>query len=307
MDWSNEDYVRMYTRETSDDLLLSWKAVALWRAMLCKFDRAGLIATRRGSRGLAALVRIPHEVVEPALAELIDDGRVQCKEVGYFAPNFLAAQSATKSDRQRQREARERRASETHALPNVNESNIDVTSRDSGVTFRDEMSRAVTPRHAPSQTVTLTSADPDPDPDSGVTGPPGIKGSPELDALKRKVDVATAPQRVVQAEMDLLTSPSIGPARTPRRKPRHELPEDWRPDDSKSNRAAEDSARARGVDLELQLARMVDWAKGNGERKADWNATYRNFLRNGRPEPAQHGQVWTKGNTLQGIRKTTIL
>jgi len=160
MDWSNEDYVRMYTRETSDDLMLSWEAIALWRAMLCKFDRSGLIATRRGSRALAALVRMPHDVVESALAELVDDGRIQAKEVGYFAPNFLAAQTATKSDRQRQKEARDRRAAETHGLPNVGQSNNPVTPRDGAVTFRDETSRAVTRGHEPSQPVTLTSADP---------------------------------------------------------------------------------------------------------------------------------------------------
>lgn len=146
MDWSNEDYVRMYTRETSDDSMLSWQAIALWRAMLCRFDRSGLIDTRRGHRGLAALVRIPADVVEPALAELIEDGRVQFKACGYFAPNFMTAQTATKSDKQRQKESRDRRNATAQAMPNVTE--------------RDQMSRVVTVGHEPSQPVTLTSASP---------------------------------------------------------------------------------------------------------------------------------------------------
>ena len=155
MDWSNEDYVRMYTRETDDDLALSWQALALWRAMLCRFDRSGLLATRRGNRGLAAMVRMPFEVVDPAIAELVSDGRVRAIASGYFAPNFVEAQGATKSDKQRQKESREKRASNARAMP-------DVTSRDGAVTIRDEN---VTTGHTPSHPVTLTSAssaDPDP-------------------------------------------------------------------------------------------------------------------------------------------------
>src|SRR5436309_1936659 len=106
MDWSNEEYVKVYRRETDDDLILSWQARALWAAMMIKFDRAGLIETRRRARGLAALVRIPVDVVQAALPELLEDGRVQEVPVGYFARNFLIAQEASKSDKLRQRDSR---------------------------------------------------------------------------------------------------------------------------------------------------------------------------------------------------------
>ena len=147
MDWSNETYVRVYTRETDDDLLLSWEALALWRAMLLKFDRSGLIPTKRGPLGLSALVRIPLEVVDRVLRELVEDGRIRVMQDGYFAPNFMAAQEAKKSDRLRQKESRERRARD---------------AADISVTNRDETSHGVTDGHAPSQPVTLCFADPDP-------------------------------------------------------------------------------------------------------------------------------------------------
>lgn len=108
MDWSNELYVKVYRRDTADDLLLSWEARALWHEMLRKFDRSGIIKARRGAQGLAALVRIPVEVVENALAELLDDGRVQTTDGGWVAPNYMEAQEATKAHALRQREYRER-------------------------------------------------------------------------------------------------------------------------------------------------------------------------------------------------------
>jgi hypothetical protein len=160
MDWPNENYVRLYTRETDDDLVLSWEARAVWHEMLKRFDRSGLIELRRGRKGLAAVLRVPVEVVERGVPELIEDGRIRELESGYFAPNFMEAQEATKSDRQRQKESRERRRSK-HA----------VTDQDEPVTNRDETSRhVVTKRDAivtrPREVVTLTSADPDPLPGS---------------------------------------------------------------------------------------------------------------------------------------------
>jgi len=109
MDWSNENYVRLYTSETADDLLLSWEARALWHEMLKRFDRSGIITARRGAQGLAALVKIPTEVVGRAIAELLEDGRVKATESGWVAPNFMAAQEAVKSDKLRQQESRQRR------------------------------------------------------------------------------------------------------------------------------------------------------------------------------------------------------
>jgi hypothetical protein len=142
MDWSNEPYVRMYTRETDDDLALSWEALCVWRAMLLKFDRSGVIETRRGARGLAAVLRAPFEVVERALPELLSDGRIVQSDAGYLAPNFITAQEATKSDKLRAKESRERRRSRNLVG--------DVTKRDANVTSG----------HTASHGVTLTSADP---------------------------------------------------------------------------------------------------------------------------------------------------
>jgi hypothetical protein len=142
MDWSNEEYVRLYTRETADDLELSWEALALWRAMLCKFDRSGVIPVRNGWPSIARMVRMPTDVVERAGPELVTDGRVRVTKHGFVAPNFTEAQTASKSDKARQKDSRDRRR-ETALVkpPEITGAGHDVSR---AVTNRDTESRDVT-------------------------------------------------------------------------------------------------------------------------------------------------------------------
>lgn len=130
MDWANENFVKVFTRETEDDLLLSWQARAVWKEMLTKFDRAGVIQLKRGRTGLAALVRYPLEVIDLAIPELVADGRVRELPTGYFAPNFMEAQEATASDAQRKRESREKRRARAAASADAASDEPEVASGD---------------------------------------------------------------------------------------------------------------------------------------------------------------------------------
>ncbi len=266
MDWHNEPYVKSYTRETDDDLMLSWQALALWRAMLLKFDRSGLLETRRGVRGLAALVRIPFDVVEVALPELLSDGRLVSVDTGYFAPNFMEAQEASKSDKLRQRESRLRRAQSALTGQVSNHTNVSVTNR-------DQTSRAVTRGHESSQPVTLCSADPDPDP-LLFDAAPGA--SDKLDS-----------------------KPGVGGKQKSERTRKHALPDGWEPERSTANLAAEQTAKARGVDLDLELTKMRDWASANNAKKADWNSTWRNWTRNAKPSGPGSQRSFGSGDPRQ--------
>lgn len=91
LDWGSDHFVRLYTRETDDDLLLSWEARAVWHELLKKFDKQGKLTTKRGLRGLAALIRVPLEVVDRAVPELVDDGRLRQDGNTFFAPNYTHA------------------------------------------------------------------------------------------------------------------------------------------------------------------------------------------------------------------------
>lgn len=143
MDWANERYVRLFTRDTPEWLCMEWQGRALWPLMIRKADRSGVIANKLGTRGLAVLVGLPMEVVEPGLASLLADGCLQTHQLGYVIPNYIEAQETPQSDAQRQRESRERRRMVT---------NRDTESQN--VTECHATSRGVTRCHAVSQVVT---------------------------------------------------------------------------------------------------------------------------------------------------------
>lgn len=152
MDWSNERYVRLYCRDTVEWEMLPWEARALWPNLLRKVDRAGILPLgRHGVKGLAALVKLPVEVVEPGLAALLEDGCLVAKGDVLVVPNFLAAQEAKQSDRQRQEESRARRRASALSVTDGHESSQPVTNRDDesqNVTECHDRSHAVTIGHS---------------------------------------------------------------------------------------------------------------------------------------------------------------
>jgi hypothetical protein len=142
IDWSNEPFARLYKRETDDDLLLSWEARAVWHEFLKRCDRSGLLETRRGVQGMAAMLRIPLEVVERVLQELIEDGRMRSvPHRGFIAPNYTGANEATRSDKARQADSRSKRRAA-------------ALSTDKQVVENHNPSRDVTSGHAESRDVT---------------------------------------------------------------------------------------------------------------------------------------------------------
>jgi hypothetical protein len=142
IDWSNEPFARLYKRETDDDLLLTWEARAVWHEFLKKCDRSGLLETRRGVRGMAAMLRIPLEVVERVLQELMEDGRLRSvPNRGFIAPNYTGANEATRSDKARQADSRSKRRAA-------------ALNTDNHVAEDSTASRDVTSGHAESRDVT---------------------------------------------------------------------------------------------------------------------------------------------------------
>jgi hypothetical protein len=75
--------------------------------------------------------------------------------------------------------------------------------------------------------------------------------------------------------------PSELPVSRARAKRAVALPDTWEPNGGHRRIAAE-----RRLDIALEVDRMRDWAKANGAVKKDWDATFRNWLRNDRRTPA---------------------
>lgn len=110
MDWSNERWVKIYTRDTLEWLTWSWQAQALHVLMYRKADRSGVIEVgTHGAAGLCTLLRWPASELEPALSQLLRTGAVIHTDHAFILKNFIESQEARASDAQRQRESRERR------------------------------------------------------------------------------------------------------------------------------------------------------------------------------------------------------
>jgi hypothetical protein len=117
LDFSNERYVRVYTRDTTTWKLCDWRARTVLLHLLRKVDRSGVLDVGEdGVAGLAAVLELPlEEIVEPGIAQLVKRGTVEQTAGAYVLPNFLEAQETPATDAQRQRDSRERRRSERRA------------------------------------------------------------------------------------------------------------------------------------------------------------------------------------------------
>jgi hypothetical protein len=161
MDWENERYVRFYTRRTAEDLALCWQALALWPHLLAVADLSGYIRIKQGERRLkllAGLLRFPVDLVQAGMPDLLEDGRIREINAGYFIPNFMDAQEARTSDKERQRKRRQRLREDAMA-----ELNGGVTKRDDlsrNVTVSVTASRNVTSGHKTDENVTPSLAEP---------------------------------------------------------------------------------------------------------------------------------------------------
>jgi len=150
MDYENEKYIRVFTRDTPNWALMSWEANGLLLLILRKLDRAGVLDLgRHGLRGLAAILRVPLADIERLMPELLDggdDAPLVMKGTVLFMPNFLVGQEASQSDQARQRASREKRRDVAAAR----ERHIPIQS----VTQSVDPSQDVTNGHTVSQPVT---------------------------------------------------------------------------------------------------------------------------------------------------------
>jgi hypothetical protein len=152
VDWSNERYVRIYTRKTVKYLLYPWQTRAIRDLIFKELDRAGIleIGDSDPAEAVSVAIGIPLEVVSEGLPPLLKDGTLAYCDSSIFCPNFLEAQETKQSDKERQRKTREvrRDTKKLEALKLVTERDDAVTNRDETVTSGHTLSHNVTPSHA---------------------------------------------------------------------------------------------------------------------------------------------------------------
>ena len=193
LDWSNERYVRLYTRVTPDMAMWCWQAKAIWPWLLANAERSGGIAAKRvGCAGLAKLIGMPVEVVEAGLngagddVGLLEDGCVVATADGYAIRNYVEAQTAQSSAT--------KRAADYRARQRLGES-LDSKDGDSAVTHRHAPSRTPDSERSSSPPVTPSGSDPSGTEPSRDTEP---AASPPL-ALAFGAISETAPDPVARA------------------------------------------------------------------------------------------------------------
>jgi hypothetical protein len=155
MDWSDETWVKLYRRDTSDWLLLSLGARGLFCLLLRAVSRSGILELgKTGPRAVAVYLRGEWREVEPLLAELLADGCVEIHGTSLVIRNFVAAQEAALSEKARARVHREKMRDSKRGEPEdatVTKRDEAITKGDDRITKRDE---TVTGGHAASRGVT---------------------------------------------------------------------------------------------------------------------------------------------------------
>jgi hypothetical protein len=155
MNYEDEPYVRLYTRDSTSWLMLGWQGQTVLVHLIRKVDRAGVLNWHRLEPTAAVMLvtGLPRDVVAVGLQSLLDTETVTMGDSCLILSSFIEAQSAKTSDRVRQQMSRERRrAAVTRVTPvtNGNETTFE--------THTEPLSQAVTNSH--SSLAELSLADP---------------------------------------------------------------------------------------------------------------------------------------------------
>ncbi len=143
MNFDDERFVKVYTRDTDTWRCIAFESRSVLLHLFRVVDRAGILETKRGARGVAAIINAPLETVEHALVELVAEGCVQEHARGYLVPRFVEAQEARQSDRLRAEKSRHRRRERMEAGESLDVSH-DVPAESQNVTDRHTRSPQVT-------------------------------------------------------------------------------------------------------------------------------------------------------------------
>jgi hypothetical protein len=151
VDWSNEPYVRLYTRDSTNWKRIGWNGQCVLMALLRKVDRSGALDLEGLEPWEAVKLHVdcPEDVAKEGVAALLRVETLVIRGGLLVFPNHIAAQEATKSDRLRQKESRERRArGESIRNTHRDSTSQNVTPESQDVTPGHARSRPVTPGHS---------------------------------------------------------------------------------------------------------------------------------------------------------------
>lgn len=146
MNWSDEKYVKVYTRDTLTWRSWGWQARTVFLHLARKLDGAGLIEVGRMDPvdALALQLDLPREVVAAGLPQILECGTAELVPAAVLVPNWVEAQEATKFEAAKKRDQRER-AREQRRAAQVSE------IRQAPVPARPSLSQPVPLQPSPAQ------------------------------------------------------------------------------------------------------------------------------------------------------------
>lgn len=149
MDWSNEPYVRLYSRDTATWRRLRGEGQAVLSLLMRKLDQAGVMdGIVDPYDDVSVAIGLPLEFVKTGLDNLFKNEVFLFKDDVIFMPNFMEAQTASKSDKQRQKESRDNRRAKADFVTKRDTVSQNVTDKSQKVTKCHDSSQAVTTGHS---------------------------------------------------------------------------------------------------------------------------------------------------------------
>lgn len=152
MDFSNERYVRLYTRNSTTWRRLGWEGQCMLMQLLRVTDRSGVLEIQDMTPVEAAVMHtgMPEEVSDIGVTALMKQGVVEHRDGLLLFPKFLEAQEVATSDAERKRQSRERRRDDAQAKtpkesPPESQNVTECHVRSQTVTTSHDRSRSVTP------------------------------------------------------------------------------------------------------------------------------------------------------------------
>jgi hypothetical protein len=156
MDWSNERYVRLYTRDTITWKRLRWEGQLVMMSVLRKLDRSGVLdlGGLKSHEALELSLDLPTDILKTGLDRCLETGVLVVDGGRILMPNYFEAQESRAGNAERQRRYRSRRALQ-RALPSEydtsTERNEISTERNAGCNALQKsnaVNTKVTPSHA---------------------------------------------------------------------------------------------------------------------------------------------------------------
>lgn len=129
MDWSNERYVRIYTRDTITWKRLGWEGQTVLLHTIRRIDRSGVLDLNgvSAAEAIELVTDLPAAVIEVGLKRCLDPEIAVFEVDGdrLLMPNFLDAQEAVASNAERQRRWRAKKRNEPSTYSNGNETSTE--------------------------------------------------------------------------------------------------------------------------------------------------------------------------------------